>query len=150
MSSSETDLRRGMAILEQYRAQIESLAQQQEIVRLSLEEHLRAKETLSRYREAGKGAEVLVPVGANAFVVSEVRDPDKALIGIGSDLIVYDAIPSQIERLEARITSISEAANAIGQRLAELQRRADAQGAFVQEAYESLASKGLAEPGERE
>ena len=150
MSSSETDLRRGMAILEQYRAQIESLAQQQEIVRLSLEEHLRAKETLSRYREAGKGAEVLVPVGANAFVVSEVRDHDKALIGIGSDLIVYDAIPSQIERLEARITSISEAANAIGQRLAELQRRADAQGAFVQEAYESLASKGLAEPGERE
>ncbi|OGS47947.1 MAG: prefoldin subunit alpha [Euryarchaeota archaeon RBG_16_68_13] len=150
MSSSETDLRRGMAILEQYRAQIESLAQQQEIVRLSLEEHLRAKETLSRYREAGKGAEVLVPVGANAFVVSEVRDPEKALIGIGSDLIVYDAIPSQIERLEARITSISEAANAIGQRLAELQRRADAQGAFVQEAYESLASKGLAEPGERE
>ena len=150
MSSSETDLRRGMAILEQYRAQIESLAQQQEIVRLSLEEHLRAKETLSRYREAGKGAEVLVPVGANAFVVSEVRDPEKALIGTGSDLIVYDAIPSQIERLEARITSISEAANAIGQRLAELQRRADAQGAFVQEAYESLASKGLAEPGERE
>ena len=150
MSSSETDLRRGMAILEQYRAQIESLAQQQEIVRLSLEEHLRAKETLSRYREAGKGAEVLVPVGANAFVVSEVRDPEKALIGIGSDLIVYDAIPSQIERLETRITSISEAANAIGQRLAELQRRADAQGAFVQEAYESLASKGLAEPGERE
>ncbi|HKZ99950.1 MAG TPA: prefoldin subunit alpha [Thermoplasmata archaeon] len=138
MSASEQDLRRGIAVLEQYRAQIDALAQQQEIIRVSLEEHMRARETLSRTREAGKGKEVLMPVGAQSFVVAEVRDADKAFVGIGSDLVVYDEIPTQIERLDARIKSITDAANAVGQRLAELHRRADAQGAFVEDMYGQL------------
>ena len=147
MSLGESDLRRGIAVLDQFREQIEAFAQQQEIVRISLEEHLRAKETLTRYREAGRGTEVLVPVGANSFLVAESKDVDRAFVSIGSDLIVYDVIPKQIERLDARIKSITEAANAIGQRLGELQRRAEAQGAAVQDLYDRIQSKGA--PTER-
>lgn len=138
MSASESDLRRGLAVLDQYREQLEALAQQQEIIRVSLEEHMRAKETLLRYKEAGKGAEVLVPVGANAFLVAEVKDADKAFVGVGSDVILFDDIPKQVERLDARIKSISEAMASIGQRLAELQQRAESQGAAVQSLYDRL------------
>ncbi len=138
MSAGETELRRGLAVLDQYREQLEALAQQQEIVRVSLEEHMRAKETLLRYKEAGKAAEVLVPVGANSFLVAEVKDPEKAFVGIGSDLIVFDEIPKQIERLDARIKSIGDAMATIGQRLAELQQRAESQGAAVQNLYDRL------------
>ena len=134
-----------MAVLDQYRSQLEALLQQQEIIRISLEEHMRARETLLRYQKAGAGAEVLMPVGANSFVVAEVRDPERAFVGIGSDLIVHDAIPAQLERLDARIKSISEAANAIGQRIGEVQERAEAQGAFVQDLYARLQG----EQGER-
>ena len=138
MSGSEADLRRGLAVLDQYREQLEALAQQQEIVRVSLEEHMRAKETLTRYQQAGKGAEVLMPVGANAFVVAEVRDAGKAFMGVGSDVVLFDDIPKQIERLDARIKSISEAMAAIGNRLAELQQRAETQSASVQSLYDRL------------
>ncbi|HLE55336.1 MAG TPA: prefoldin subunit alpha [Thermoplasmata archaeon] len=138
MSGSEADLRRGLAVLDQYREQLEALAQQQEIVRVSLEEHMRARETLTRYQQSGKGAEVLVPVGASSFLVAEAKEADNAFVGIGSDLIVYDEIPKQLERLDARIKQISEAANAIGQRLGELQQRAEAQGAIVQGMYDQL------------
>ena len=145
MSAGESDLRRGMAVLDQYRSQLEALLQQQEIIRISLEEHMRARETLLRYQKAGAGAEVLMPVGANSFVVAEVRDPERAFVGIGSELIVHDAIPAQLERLDARIKSISEAANAIGQRIGQVQERAEAQGAFVQDLYGRLQG----EQGER-
>ncbi len=138
MSGSEADLRRGLAVLDQYREQLEALAQQQEIVRVSLEEHLRAKETLQRYAQAGKGAEVLMPVGANAFVVAEIRDASKAFMGVGSDVIVFDDIPKQVERLDARIKSIGDAMAAIGSRLAELQQRAENQSASVQSLYDRL------------
>ncbi len=147
MSGSEADLRRGLAVLDQYREQLESLAQQQEIVRVSLEEHLRAKETLLRYQQAGKGAEVLVPVGANAFLVAEVKDAAKAFVGVGSDLVLFDDIPKQIERLDVRVKSISEAMAAIGQRLAELQERAENQSASVQSLYDRL--QGTADAGGR-
>ena len=142
MSLGESDLRRGIAVLDQFREQIEALAQQQEIVRISLEEHLRAKETLTRYREAGRGTEVLVPIGANSFLVAESKDVDRAFVSIGSDLVVFDEITSQLERLDARIKSITEAANAIGQRLGEMQRRAEAQGAAVQNLYDRIQAKG--------
>lgn len=147
MSLGESDLRRGIAVLDQFREQIEALAQQQEIIRISLEEHLRAKETLTRYREAGRGTEILVPVGANSFLVAESKAVDRAFVSIGSDLIVYDDIPKQIERLDSWIKSITEAANAVGQRLGELQRRAEAQGAAVQDLYDRIQSKGA--PTER-
>jgi len=136
-----------MAVLDQFREQIEALGQQQSIIRISLEEHMRARETLSRYKDTGKGAEVLVPVGANSFLVAESRDVTKAYVSIGSDLLVYDDIAAQIGRLDARIQSITDAANAVGQRLAELQRRAEAQGEAVQDLYERL--QGQAAPGER-
>lgn len=142
MSAPESDLRRGIAVLDQFREQIEALAQQQEIIRISLEEHLRARETLTRYREAGRGAEVLVPVGANSFLVAESTDVERAYVSIGSDLVVYDDMAKQIERLDARIKSITEAGNAIGQRLADLQRRAEAQGAAVQDLYDRIQAKG--------
>ena len=147
MSAGETELRRGMAALDQFRETMDALAQQQEIIRISLEEHLRARETLTRYREAGTNAEILVPVGANSFLVAASKDVDRAYVSIGSDLLVYDKIETQIERLDARIKSITEAANAIGQRLGEIQRRAEAQGAAVQDLYDRLQTKGA--PGER-
>jgi len=147
VSAGETDLRRGMAVLDQFRAQIEALAQQQEIIRLSLEEHLRARETLLRYREAGKGAEILVPIGANSFLTAQAKDVDKAFVSIGADLLVYDEAEKQLERLDARIKSITEAANTIGQRLGDLQRRAEAQGAAVQDLYDRLQGQGA--PDER-
>jgi prefoldin alpha subunit len=138
MTASEAELRRGLAVLDQYREQLESLAQQQEIVRVSLEEHMRARETLVRYQQTGKGSEILVPVGANAFLVAASADTAKAFVGIGSDLVVYDDIPKQLERLDARIQSIGEAMGALGQRLAALQQRAETQGAAVQGLYDSL------------
>lgn len=138
MSASEADLRRNLAVLDQYREQLEALGQQQEIVRASLEEHMRARETLSRLKEAGPGAEVLVPLGANAFAVASAKETEKAYVGIGSDLVVFDEIGRQLERLDARIKQITDAANAIGQRLAEMQARAEAQGALVQNMYDRL------------
>ncbi len=138
MSGSEAELRRGLAVLDQYREQLESLAQQQEIIRVSLEEHMRAKETLTRYQQAGEGAEVLVPVGANSFIVAASKDTGKAFVSIGTDLVVYDEVPKQIERLDGRIKSIGEAMTAIGQRLADLQQRAEAQSAAVQGLYDKM------------
>src|SRR2546428_1783002 len=129
VSAGESELRLGIAVLDQYLAQIETLAQQQEIIRISLEEHMRARETLVRYQEAGKAAEVLVPIGANSFLVAQSKDIDKAFVSIGAGLPAFDDMDRQVERLDARIKSITEAANAIRQRLGDPQRPAGAPGA---------------------
>ena len=141
MSASETELRRAVTILDQYRAQLESLQRQQEVLSLSLEELMRAKETMARYKKAGKGSEILVPVGANAFLFGEVADPDRALIGIGSDVLLDEPIPKAVERLDARIRSLQEAAGSLAQRVTELDARVSAQEEFVQGTYERIEER---------
>ena len=144
MSVSETELRRAVAVLDQYRAQLETLQRQQEMLSLSLEELMRAKETMTRYRQAGKGAEVLFPIGANAFLFGKIADPEQSIIGIGSDLLIQEPIPKAVERLDGRIKSLQEAVGGLAVRIGELDTRVSAQEEFVQSVYDQIAERQAA------
>jgi len=132
---SEEQLRRAAAVLDSYRGQLEALSRQSEVVRVSLDEYRRARETVVRYREAGAGKEVLLPVGADSFVRATSTDPEKVLTSIGSDLVIEDSAENTAKRLEARIESLEKAASAVSTRMGEVQSRADAQSAAVEELY---------------
>jgi prefoldin alpha subunit len=150
VSVSETELRRAVTVLDQYRAQLEMFQRQQEVLSLSLEELLRAKETMTRYRKAGKGAEVLFPIGANAFLFGTSANPDQTIIGIGSDLLVQEPIPKAVERLDERIKSLQEALGGLSARTAELDARVTAQEEFVQSVYDQIsAGQAAPAPGKR-
>ncbi len=139
MSVSETELRRAVTVLDQYRAQLETFQRQQEVLSLSLEELMRAKETMTRYRQAGAGAEVLFPVGANAFLFGTVAKPEETVIGIGSDLLVQEPIPKAVERLDGRIRSLQVALGGLAARISELDARVSAQEEFVQSVYDRIS-----------
>jgi prefoldin alpha subunit len=134
---SEEEVRRAAALLESYRAQLEALERQSNVVRLSVEEFRRARESVSQYASLPAGREVLLPIGANSFVRAASADPGRVLVGIGSDLVVEDSAETALKRLEARIASLEEAAEAVGARLRETQARVEAQGAHLEELYES-------------
>ena len=144
MSASESDLRRAIAVLDQYRAQLDALQRQAEIVQVGLEENLRARETAARYQQAGPKAEILVPIGGNVFLVAQVRDSDRALTGIGSDVVVQEPIPAALERLDARVRELRGAQEAVARQIEEIERRLEAQTEFVQGTYERLPRR--AEP----
>jgi prefoldin alpha subunit len=131
-----------MAVLQQYQAQLEAYARQEEVLRVTLEEFVRARETMARYQQADKGAEVLVPIGANSFVYAEVGNPDRVIVGIGSNVSVEEGIPTALEKLEARIKDIEGAREGTLQRLVELQAKAEEQGRVVEGLYAKLQSQG--------
>ncbi len=141
MSVSEAEFRRAVSILDTYKAQLENLQKQQELLALSVEELMRARETMSRYGEAGKGAQILVPIGGNAFLFGKIADHENAIMGIGSDVLVEEGIPKAIERLDGRIKQVQEAAGSLSQRVADLDARVQAQSEFVDGVYERMAQE---------
>lgn len=141
MSSPEVELRRAVNVLDQYRAQLDALQRQADLIQGALEENLRARETAARYREAGPGAEVLVPIGGNIFLLAEIKDSERALVGIGSDLVVEDRIPGAVERLDGRVRELREAQEAVGRQVTDLERRLEAQSEFVQGVYDRAAKR---------
>ena len=64
----EGDIQNLLSILQNTRDQAEEFRTQSELLRISLEEHRTAIETLESYKDVKEGDEVLVPVGANAYI----------------------------------------------------------------------------------
>lgn len=136
MSASEAELRRAVANLEVLRAQIEALGRQEEILHATHEDVLRARETLEQAKDAGVGAEVLMPIGANSFVFGNLKDTERVIVGIGSDVAVDMSVPEAIQRLEARAKALEEAERGLASRMAELDAVAQQQSRVVQDLYD--------------
>ncbi len=145
MSAAEpgVELRRAAASLELVRGQMEALARQAETLQLALEEILRARETL-RHTHGAAGREILVPIGANGFVFGQIKDADRVIVGIGSDVAIEETVSGAVARLEARSQAIEEAERGLAERMAQLEQQADAYNRRVQDLYERTQG---AQPG---
>ena len=139
---NEQELRQALSTLEMYKAQAESLAEQQQIVNFSLEEYSRARDTLSKWKDAAEGAELLVPVGGNSFVFAKVADNKKALVGIGTGVTVEKPLGEAITTLETRINELAEANKKITDSLTMLEVRSSQLSQVVQAEYDRLQRQG--------
>lgn len=133
--ASDTELRRAVANLELVRAQMENLGRQEELLRVTLEEIARARETLTRTKDAGEGAELLMPIGANSFVFGTLRDTGRVIVGIGSDVAIEMGTGEAIERLDSRVKAIEEAERGLAARMQELAVAEQESAGKVQELY---------------
>jgi prefoldin alpha subunit len=139
---NEQELRQALATLEMYKAQAESLAEQQQIITFSLEEYSRARDTLGKWKDAKEGAELLVPVGGNSFVFATVADNKKALVGVGSGVTVERPLDEAIKTLETRINELAEAAKKVTESLTMLEARSSQLSQVVQAEYDRLQQQG--------
>ncbi len=134
--SPDPELRRAAMSLEVVRTQMDALARQAETLQIAFEDLVRARETLQRAQQAGAGREILVPIGANSFVIGQLKDAERVIVGIGSDVAIEEPIPAAVERLVARAKAIEEAEKSLAERMGQLEAQADAFTRRVQELYE--------------
>ena len=88
MNMNDDEFRQAMAALEAYKVQLDAMAQQSNFFKLSLEETLRARDTLRAFADAKEGDEILVPAGASSFVTATVTSKRKAIVGIGNKVSI--------------------------------------------------------------
>ncbi len=138
---NEEEIKQALSTLDLMRAQAESLAEQQQLIQYSLEEYTRAKETLSKWKDAKKGEEILVPIGGNSFVFAKVEFNSKALVGIGSGVTVEKPVVEAIATLDGRINEMVEALKKINDSLTILETRSANLTRQVQGEYDKLQGK---------
>ncbi|MFQ5911463.1 MAG: prefoldin subunit alpha, partial [Thermoplasmata archaeon] len=101
----------------------------------------RAQETLQRYKESGDDAEMLVPVGGSSFLYAKVSSSDKALVGIGSNIVLEDDMDVAVERLQRRIDYLTTAAEEVSQLLQQTNDRIQTLTRQVQDEYAKLRTQ---------
>ena len=133
---NDDELRQALAAIEIFNTQLESLAQQAQIFRMSLEEALRARETMKALLDAKEGEEILVPIGASSFVTAKATGDKKAIVGIGSRLSVEKDLDGAVAFLDQTAKEISDALKKTGESIAEIETKARNLSMAVQAEYQ--------------
>lgn len=117
---NDDEVRQAMAALETYRVQLETLAQQAQILTASAEEAARARETLNAYAKASEGDEIMVPVGASSFVTARVAPAPKAVVSIGNRISVEKTLDEAIAYMESNLAEIRDALTKVNETIGEM------------------------------
>ncbi|MDW5561650.1 MAG: prefoldin subunit alpha [Methanomassiliicoccus sp.] len=135
---NEAELRQAMSTLEIFRAQLESINQNQQMVQISLEELGRAKETLVQYQKAKEGDEVLVPIGGNSFVFAKVATNAKAIVGVGTGVSVEKSMDDAIKTMDERATELMDSMKKLADRRMVIEEQAATLSQAVDQELQAL------------
>jgi len=132
----DNEFRQALAVLDAYQRQLENFSSQAEILRMSLDDALRARDTLQAVAGAKEGDDILIPVGSGAFVHATVSEKRAAVVGVGSRVSVEKDLTDAVEFMKAGINDITEALKKADGAIKEVDEAARKLSAAVQQEYQ--------------
>ena len=136
MTESERELQQLVDALPQYENQIRYWESQLEAISNVRADIFQAQDTLNGMMDSKDGMEMLVPVGHNTSIFTNVNDLDRILIGIGSRVYMETTREDSMARLNKRLEGLEEA----GKTYQESLQKAQQDYMAVREKAESLSS----------
>jgi len=133
---NDDELRQALSILDVYKAQLDAMANQAQILQMSLEEVLRARETMRALINSKEGDDILIPVGASSFVAAKASGNGKAIVGIGSRMSVEKGLEDAVKYLDGNVNEITEALRKAGESITETETNARNLSLAVQQEYQ--------------
>lgn len=136
---TEEQVQEDLMRLEAYRNQLNALLQQHQMLTNSRVDHERARETLEGLESLEASREVVIPIGADAFVRGKATPESPVLVGLGSGIIAEMDRSRVVELLHERTSRIDQAT-----------RDLEGQIRTIEERVETLSQKldALARDGE--
>lgn len=120
---TEEQVQQDLVRLDAYRGQLNAMVQQYQYLVNSRGDHLRARETLEGLDRIDPGAELLVPIGGDAFVRGTAKTEQKVFLGVGAGVIVELERPKVSEVLAERIQKIDQASGELEGQIRQLEDR---------------------------
>ena len=137
MTESERELQQLVDALPQYENQIRYWESQLEAISNVRADIFQAQDTLNGMMDSKDGMEMLVPVGHNTSIFTNVNDLDRILIGIGSRVYMETSREDSIKRLNKRLEGLEEA----GKTYQESLQKAQQDYMAIRERAEQLSSE---------
>jgi len=102
----EEALSQSMEELEVARARLEALSKEAELLQISFNEHMRAIATIRAVLQLPEGREVLVPIGAGAFLPARTTGANWALVSLGAGVSQEKKFDEAVAALEKQAAEI--------------------------------------------
>jgi prefoldin alpha subunit len=132
---NEQEIASAVRTLEFYRAQLENFDQQYEFMAMTIREHVKAKETMEGIKDMKADTETLIPIGAGSYIFANVGESEKAIVGIGADVLVETTIDDAISKIDDRTSEIEEAMKSLTEKYQEVANKATELSTMIQSSY---------------
>ncbi len=136
--NEERVLRETAAAVESAKAQLEGLVRQRELIQMAVEEHVRARETIRNVLKSTPGDDVLIPIGADAYIHAKVSEKREAVVGVGSGVSIQRGPEDAEKLLQERIDDLTQAFQKVSERAVQTEAFVQETTAKLQEQYEAL------------
>lgn len=131
---NDEELRAAGRALETYNAQLENISRQVNLLRATRDETYRAGRALRALAQAKVGEEILIPVGASAFVKVQVTGKD-ALCGIGNGISIEKPVSEAADKMDSDRAEVEAGLNDAIATMQEIQNYVRELTAAVQQEY---------------
>ena len=135
---NEQELRQAMSAIEAYKAQLEAVNEQSQLLQMSLEDHSRAKDTLEAVAKGRPGEEVLMPIGGGAFIYATIAKTDRALVGAGSGVSIDRPMEEAVAAVNTRIGELMDALKKVGESGTVLEAKIEQLTQAVEQEYQRM------------
>lgn len=136
MNMNDDELRQALATLETMKVQLDAMAQQARFFQLSLEETMRAHDTLDAFAKAKEGDEVLVPAGASSFVIATVTSKRKAVVGIGNKVSIDMDLDEAAKYMADSANEVKDAIQKLNENMRQMDSQARSLSMSIQQEYQ--------------
>ncbi len=133
---NDDELRQALATLETIKVQLDAMAQQARFFQLSLEETMRAHDTLDAFAKAKEGDEILVPAGASSFVIATVTSKRKAVVGIGNKVSIDMDLDDAAKYMADSANEVREAIQKLNENMKQADSQARSLSMTIQQEYQ--------------
>ena len=142
----EQEIRSALGALEVYKAQLEGIMEQQQMLQVSLEEYSRAKDTLTAFATAEEGDQVMVPIGGASFIYAKVGNTQKVLVGIGTGITMEKDAPEALELMTVRTQEMLDALKKLSETRAAIEMKSEQLSQMLQGEYQRLGQMQQQQP----
>jgi len=120
LEASEEELRKLMVEIRILEGSANTIQSRLRVVNAALEDTMVAMKALESVKDAKKGSELLIPVGAGSLLKVEITDVENTILGVGAGVCIEKSIGSSIQDLKERQEELEKLSNSQKQQLGQL------------------------------
>lgn len=97
-----------MALIEQYKEQMNSLEMQISYVQAAILDYNKARFTIEQLSKTEKNSEILLPIGGSSYIYAKISNPSSVLFDVGAGIITEKQNNDAIEKIQKRIENLEK------------------------------------------
>jgi prefoldin alpha subunit len=122
--TNDEELSKYMALIEQYKEQMNQLEMQSQYLQAAIADYNKAKITLEQLNNADAGTEMLLPIGGSTFINATANNTSKVLFDIGGGIVTEKNSEDDIKNIDKRTEELQKTQDRLMEMIQNIQAEA--------------------------